>query len=45
MVRHRAPGLLYFRTVLLKPAEHMGLIEHHQHFAKQVSRFLADVFT
>ena len=24
---------------MLKPAKHMGLIEHHQHFAKQVSQF------
>jgi pimeloyl-ACP methyl ester carboxylesterase len=24
---------------VLKPAKHMGLIEHHQHFAKHVSQF------
>ena len=24
---------------MLKPARHMGLIEHHQHFARHVSQF------
>jgi pimeloyl-ACP methyl ester carboxylesterase len=31
------------RLVVLKPAKHMGLIEHHQQFAEQLSQFASDL--